>query len=93
MELLPLSRTIRFLNSRAFDGFRKMVANEFNHIYIVDLGAICVTIQNSLEQHTIFLQFKLVCDCLYGQNRQEGKNAFAYFLQRERELRNLRQKN
>ena len=38
MELLPLLRTVRFLNSRAFDGFRKVVSNEFSHIYIVDLG-------------------------------------------------------
>jgi predicted helicase len=27
-----------FLNSRTFDGFRKMVANEFSQIYILDLG-------------------------------------------------------
>lgn len=27
-----------FLNSRGFDGFRKMVANEYSHIYILDLG-------------------------------------------------------
>jgi len=27
-----------FLESRAYDGFRKVVSNEFSHIYIVDLG-------------------------------------------------------
>lgn len=27
-----------FLDSRTFDGFRKIVADEFSHIYIVDLG-------------------------------------------------------
>ncbi|MDP1746204.1 MAG: type ISP restriction/modification enzyme [Bacteroidota bacterium] len=27
-----------FIDSRTFDGFRKVVASEFNHIYIVDLG-------------------------------------------------------
>lgn len=27
-----------FIDSRTFDGFRKIVASEFNHIYIVDLG-------------------------------------------------------
>jgi predicted helicase len=27
-----------FINSRTFDGFRKIVASEFDHIYIVDLG-------------------------------------------------------
>ena len=27
-----------FIDGRAFDGFRKIVASEFNHIYIVDLG-------------------------------------------------------
>jgi predicted helicase len=27
-----------FLNSRTFDGFRKIIANEFSHIYILDLG-------------------------------------------------------
>ncbi len=27
-----------FLDSRTFDGFRKVVADEFSHIYIVDLG-------------------------------------------------------
>ncbi len=27
-----------FIESRTFDGFRKMVADEFNEIYVVDLG-------------------------------------------------------
>ncbi|MEW5830620.1 MAG: N-6 DNA methylase, partial [Chloroflexota bacterium] len=27
-----------YLDSRGFDGFRKVVANEFSHIYILDLG-------------------------------------------------------
>ena len=27
-----------FLDSRTFDGFRKVVADEFSHIYVVDLG-------------------------------------------------------
>ena len=27
-----------FIDSRTFDGFRKIVANEFNEIWIVDLG-------------------------------------------------------
>lgn len=27
-----------FIDSRTFDGFRKIVASEFNHIYIIDLG-------------------------------------------------------
>jgi predicted helicase len=27
-----------FIDSRTFDGFRRMVSSEFNHIYIVDLG-------------------------------------------------------
>jgi predicted helicase len=27
-----------FIESRTFDGFRKMVADEFSHIYVVDLG-------------------------------------------------------
>lgn len=27
-----------FIDSRTFDGFRKMVSSEFNHVYIVDLG-------------------------------------------------------
>ncbi|MBX3164936.1 MAG: N-6 DNA methylase [Bacteroidetes bacterium] len=27
-----------FIDSRTFDGFRKVVASEFNHIYILDLG-------------------------------------------------------
>jgi predicted helicase len=27
-----------FIDSRTFDGFRKIIASEFNHIYIVDLG-------------------------------------------------------
>ncbi len=26
-----------FLNARSYDGFRKVVANEFNYIYIIDL--------------------------------------------------------
>ena len=27
-----------FIDSRTFDGFRKIIASEFNHIYIIDLG-------------------------------------------------------
>lgn len=27
-----------FIDGRAFDGFRKLLASEFNHIYIIDLG-------------------------------------------------------
>lgn len=27
-----------FIDGKAFDGFRKVVAQEFNYVYIVDLG-------------------------------------------------------
>ena len=47
MELLHLFRIVHFLIHVAFDGFRKVVANEFNHIYIVDLGG---NVRTSREQ-------------------------------------------
>ncbi len=36
--ILALITNRSFIESRTFDGFRKVVAEEFNHIYVVDLG-------------------------------------------------------
>ena len=48
-----------FVDSRAFDGFRKSVQAEFNYIYILDLGGNVRTISGKdgifiSEKHTIF---------------------------------------
>ena len=44
-----------FLDSRTFDGFRKVVADEFSHIYIVDLGGnIRTNPKLSGPKHNVF---------------------------------------
>ncbi len=36
--IISLITNRNFIDGKAFDGFRKLVASEFNHIYIIDLG-------------------------------------------------------
>jgi predicted helicase len=44
-----------FIESRTFDGFRKIVANEFNDIYVVDLGGdVRVDPRLSGTKHNVF---------------------------------------
>ena len=44
-----------FLDSRTFDGFRKVVADEFSHIYVVDLGGnIRTNPKLSGPKHNVF---------------------------------------
>lgn len=44
-----------FIDGRAFDGFRKIVGSEFNHIYIVDLGGdVRVNPKLSGSKHNVF---------------------------------------
>jgi predicted helicase len=44
-----------FIESRTFDGFRKIVADEFNDIYVVDLGGdVRVDPRLSGTKHNVF---------------------------------------
>lgn len=44
-----------FIDSRTFDGFRKIISAEFNHIYIVDLGGdVRVNPKLSGPKHNVF---------------------------------------
>lgn len=44
-----------FIDGRAFDGFRKIIASEFNHIYIIDLGGdVRVNPKLSGTKHNVF---------------------------------------
>jgi predicted helicase len=44
-----------FIESRTFDGFRKVVANEFNHIHIIDLGGdVRINPKLSGTKHNVF---------------------------------------
>ena len=48
-----------FIDSRTFDGFRKMVADEFNEIYVFDLGGdVRISTQNCQALHTTYLESK-----------------------------------
>ncbi len=49
-----------FLDARGFDGFRKVVADEFSHIYIVDLGGDVRKNPKLSGQSTMSLPFKRV---------------------------------
>jgi predicted helicase len=44
-----------FIDGRAFDGFRKVVSSEFNHVYIIDLGGdIRANPKLSGSKHNVF---------------------------------------
>ena len=53
-----------FIDSRSFDGFRKVMSSEFNRIYIVDLVVMFEQIQSCRGLSTMFLAFRQVLPSL-----------------------------
>ncbi len=53
--IIALITNRSFIDGRAFDGFRKMVASEFNYLYIVDLGGdVRANPKLSGSKHNVF---------------------------------------
>ena len=66
-----------FLDARTFDGFRKVVADEFSHIYIVDLGGDVRKNPSSPARNNVFGIQSRRGHCLHGQ--EEGRTGRAKF--------------
>ena len=65
--VLALVTNRSFLDSRSFDGFRKVVADEFSEIRVVDLGGdVRENPKLSGTKHNVFGIQTGVADQLYG---------------------------
>jgi predicted helicase len=62
-----------FINARTFDGFRKVVAEEFNEIYIIDLGGdVRANPKLSGKKHNVFgIQAGVVISFMVKKKRNE----------------------
>ena len=67
-----------FIESRTFDGFRKMVAQEFADIYVVDLGGdVRANPKLSGTKHNVFgIQTGVAISFLVKKRRKEGCRIF-----------------
>ncbi len=75
-----------YLDSRSFDGFRKVVSSEFSHIYIVDMGG---NIRNNPKlsgtTHNIFGIQTGVCIAFMVKTEKKGKTPAQIFYTRRDE--------
>ena len=76
-----------YLDSRAFDGFRKVVASEFSHIYIIDLGG---NIRNNPKlsgtTHNVFGIQTGVAIAFMVKSEKKGKTSAQIFYARRPEF-------
>lgn len=76
-----------FLDSKTFDGFRKIVSDEFSHIYIVDLGG---NIRNNPKlsgtTHNVFGIQTGVAIAFFVKTDKKGKSAAQIFYTRRPEM-------
>jgi len=76
-----------FLDSRTFDGFRKVLADEFSHIYIVDLGGnIRKNPKLSGPTHNVFAIQTGVAIAFLVKTDKKGKTPAQIFYTRRPEL-------
>jgi len=76
-----------YLDSRAFDGFRKIVANEFSHIYIMDLGGnIRNNTKLSGKTHNVFGIQTGVAIAFFVKTDKKGKTPAQIFYARRDEF-------
>lgn len=76
-----------FLNSRTFDGFRKIVADEFSYIYIVDLGGnIRINPKLSGPRNNVFAIQTGVAIAFMVKKDKKGKNPAQIFYSRRPEM-------
>lgn len=75
-----------FIDSRTFDGFRKLVANDFQEIWLVDLGGdIRVNPRLSGTKHNVFGIQTGVAICLLVRNRAQTSRLIHYIRRPEGE--------
>ena len=68
-----------FIDSRTFDGFRKLVASDFNDIWVVDLGGdIRVNPRLSGTKHNVFGIQTGVAICILARHRRKVQRAIHY---------------
>ncbi len=67
-----------FIESRTFDGFRKTVAEEFNEIYVMDLGGdVRANPKLSGTKHNVFgIQTGVAISFMVKRNKQKGCKIF-----------------
>ncbi|EGF91127.1 endonuclease and methylase LlaGI [Asticcacaulis biprosthecium C19] len=67
-----------FIDSRTFDGFRKVVAEEFNEIYVVDLGGdVRANPKLSGTKHNVFgIQTGVAISFFVKRHKQKGYKIF-----------------
>src|SRR5207248_216683 len=67
-----------FIESRTFDGFRKAVAQEFNEIYVVDLGGdVRANTKLSGTKHNVFgIQTGVAISFFVKRHKQKGCKIF-----------------
>ena len=67
-----------FVDSRTFDGFRKAVADEFNEIYVVDLGGdVRANPKLSGTKHNVFgIQAGIAISFFVKRRKQKGCKIF-----------------
>jgi predicted helicase len=76
-----------FLNSRTFDGFRKIVADEFSYIYIVDLGGnIRLNPKLSGPKNNVFAIQTGVAIAFMVKKEKKGKNTSQTYSSRRPEM-------
>ncbi len=76
-----------FLDSKTFDGFRKVVSDEFSHIYIVDLGGnIRKNSKLSGPLHNVFAIQTGVAIAFFVKTEKKGKNPAQIFYVRRNEM-------
>lgn len=82
-----------FLNSRSFDGFRKIVADEFSYIYIVDLGGnIRINPKLSGPRNNVFAIQTGVAIAFMVKIDRKGKNPAQIFYTRRPEMELAKEK-
>ena len=76
-----------FLDSRTFDGFRKEIADEFSHIYVVDLGGnVRKNPKLSGTTNNVFGIQTGVCIAFFVKTLKKGKVAAQIYYSRRPEL-------
>ncbi len=81
------------IDARTYDGFRKVVADEFSHIYIVDLGGdVRANPKLSGPKHNVFAIQTGVAITFFVKKGNEGGNSCKIYYTRRPEMETAREK-
>jgi predicted helicase len=82
-----------FINARTYDGFRKVVANEFSHIYVIDLGGdVRANPTLSGPKHNVFAIKTGVAITFFIKNESEKDSTCKVYYTRRPEMETAREK-